>query len=80
MTPVGERLTSYGMAATIGAVGALTAISLGFGIAVVADEIIRHQSARAALKDSIEQGEPGTGAQTGIRPGSTSITVTSQPG
>jgi hypothetical protein len=36
--------------------------------------------ARAALKDSIEQGEPGTGAQTGIRPGSTSITVTSQPG
>jgi hypothetical protein len=25
--------------------------------------------ARAALKDSIEQGEPGTGARTGIRPG-----------
>jgi hypothetical protein len=37
--------------------------------------------ARVALKDSIEQGEPGsTRAQTGIRPGSTSITVTSQPG
>ena len=36
--------------------------------------------ARAALKDSIEQGEPGTGAQTGIRPGSTSIIVTSRPG
>jgi hypothetical protein len=36
--------------------------------------------ARAALKDSIEQGEPGAGAQTGIRPGSTSITVTSRPG
>lgn len=36
--------------------------------------------ARPALKDSIEQGESGTGAQTGIRTGSTSITVTSQPG
>jgi hypothetical protein len=36
--------------------------------------------ARAALRDSIEQGESGTGARTGIRAGSTSITVTSQPG
>jgi hypothetical protein len=36
--------------------------------------------ARSALKDGIEQGKPGAGVQTGIRPDSTHITVTSQPG